>query len=103
MVRLIVLVSTVDLVPLRSSVLTLLGSVAVGWLTIRARVTPLAVGWLLLVGGVRESAGWADPCGLLHNSGGNQQRADRGGRHGWLWLDHRSQHTAPLSSRIKGC
>ncbi len=29
-----------------------ISSVVVGWLTIRARVAPLAVGWLLIVGGL---------------------------------------------------
>ena len=53
------------LVPLSSSVCNALGSVVVGWLTIRARVFPAAVGWLLLVGGVLNLLGGLTPAGLF--------------------------------------
>jgi len=67
-VRVLSLVGTVDigdLVPLSSSVFNALGSVVVGWLTIRARVFPAAVGWLLLVGGVLNLLGGLTPVGLF--------------------------------------
>jgi hypothetical protein len=67
-VRLLLLVSTVDvgdLVPLLSAVFNLLGSVVVGWLTIRARVFPAAVGWLLMVGGVLNLLGGLTPAGFF--------------------------------------
>ena len=67
-VRLLLLVSTVDvgdLVPLLSAVFNLLGSIIVGWVTIRARVFPAAVGWLLIVGGVLNLLGGLTPAGLF--------------------------------------
>jgi hypothetical protein len=60
------LVSTVDvgdLVPLLSAVFNLLGSVVIGWLTVRARVFPSMVGWLLVVGGVLNLPGGLAPAG----------------------------------------
>jgi hypothetical protein len=54
-----------DLVPLLSAVFNLLGSVVVGWVTIRARVFPAAVGWLLIVGGVLNLLGGLTPAGLF--------------------------------------
>ena len=66
--RLLLLVSTVvvgDLVPLLSAVFNLLGSIIVGWVTIRARVFPAAVGWLLMVGGVLNLLGGLTPAGLF--------------------------------------
>jgi hypothetical protein len=67
-VRLLLLVSTVDvgdLVPLLSAVFNLLGSIIVGWVTIRARVFPAAVGWLLIVGGVLNLLGGLTPADLF--------------------------------------
>jgi hypothetical protein len=67
-VRVLLLVSTVDvgdLVPLLSAVFNLLGSIIVGWVTIRARVFPAAVGWLLIVGGVLNLLGGLTPAGLF--------------------------------------
>ncbi len=37
----------------------------VGWLTIRARVFPAAVGWLLIVGGVLNLLSGLTPAGLF--------------------------------------
>jgi hypothetical protein len=54
-----------DLVPLLSSMFGLLGSVVVGWMTIRARVFPAAVGWLLIVGGMLNLLGGLTPAGLF--------------------------------------
>ena len=70
-----------------------ISSVVVGPLAIRPRVAPLAVGWLLIVGGLRESAEWADPCGFVHDPALNRQWLDRGRCCCWLWLDSRWQHT----------
>jgi len=67
-VRLLLLGSQVDvgdLVPLLSAVFNLLGSIIVGWVTIRARVFPAAVGWLLIVGGVLNLLGGLTPAGLF--------------------------------------
>jgi hypothetical protein len=67
-VRLLLLVSTVDvgdLVPLLSAVFNLLGSIIVGWVTIRARVFQALVGWLLIVGGVLNLLGGLTPAGLF--------------------------------------
>src|SRR5947209_521132 len=52
-VRMILLVSTVDvgdIVPFSSSLLALVGSVLVGWVTIQAKVFSPVFGWLLMVG-----------------------------------------------------
>ena len=67
-VRVLFLASTVDvgdLVPLLSAVFNLLGSLVVGWVTIRARVFPAAVGWLLIVSGVLNLLGGLTPAGLF--------------------------------------
>jgi hypothetical protein len=67
-VRLLLLGSQVDvgdLVPLLSAVFNLLGSIIVGWVTIRARVFPAAVGWLLIVGGVLNLLGGLTPADLF--------------------------------------
>jgi hypothetical protein len=67
-VRVLSLVGTVDvgdLIPLLSAVFNLLGSVVVGWVTIRARVFPATVGWLLIVGGVLNLLGGLTPAGLF--------------------------------------
>lgn len=84
-----------DLVPLSSSLFNLLGSVVVGWLTIRARVFPVAVSWLLLVGGVPNLLGGLTPAG-------DRQWTGRGGGHCRLWIDHHRQHTTPLPGRLNG-
>jgi hypothetical protein len=54
-----------DLVPLLSAMFGLIGSVVVGWMTIRARVFPAVVGWLLIVGGVLNLLGGLTPAGLF--------------------------------------
>ncbi len=67
-VRLLLLGSQVDvgdLVPLLSAVFNLLGSIIVGWVTIRARVFQALVGWLLIVGGVLNLLGGLTPADLF--------------------------------------
>ncbi len=67
-VRVLSLVSTVDvgdLIPLLSAVFNALGSVVVGWLTIRARAFPALVGWLLIVGGVLNLPSGLTPADLF--------------------------------------
>jgi hypothetical protein len=67
-VRVILLVSTVDvgdMIPLISTLFGLVGSVVIGWVTIRARVFPAAVGWLLIVGGILNFLGGLTPAGLF--------------------------------------
>jgi len=54
-VRLVLLFSAIDVgdvVPLSSAAFALVGSVLVGWVTIRAQVVHPAIGWLLMVSGV---------------------------------------------------
>ncbi len=53
------------LIPLSSALFFLVGSILVGWLTIRSRVFPAAVGWLLIVGGILNMASGLMPAGLI--------------------------------------
>ena len=50
---------------LLSAVFNAIGSVVVGWLTIRARVFPATAGWLLLVAGVLNLLSGLTPVGLF--------------------------------------
>jgi hypothetical protein len=54
-----------NLIPLSSAIFFLVGSVVVGWLTIRAQVFPPAVGWLLIFGGVLNLTSGLMPSGLI--------------------------------------
>ena len=54
-----------NLIPLSSALLFLVGSILVGWVTIRARVFPAAIGWLLMVGGVLNLVSGSLPAGLM--------------------------------------
>ena len=67
-VRMILLVSTIDvgeIAPLSSALFGLVGSVVVGWMTIRARVFPAVVGWLLLIGGILNILSAYTPAGFF--------------------------------------
>jgi hypothetical protein len=66
LVRLVLLVSAIDvgdLVPLSSALFGLVGSLLVGWVTIRAKVFHPTIGWLLIVGGVLNLIGGLLPAG----------------------------------------
>jgi hypothetical protein len=66
LVRLDFLFSSVDLeelLPLSSALFALLGSLLLGWATIRAAIFHPAIGWLLIVGGVLNFAGGPLPTG----------------------------------------
>jgi hypothetical protein len=66
LVRLVVLVGSFDvgdLVPLSSALFGLVGSLLLGWATIRAAIFHPAIGWLLIVGGVLNVAGGLLPAG----------------------------------------
>lgn len=66
-VQVVFLVSTQgvnSLIPWSSAVFFLAGALLVGWLTIRARVFPAALGWLLMLGGVLNLVGGLMPNGL---------------------------------------
>jgi len=66
-VRMILLVSTVDvgdIVPFSSSLLALVGSLLVGWVTIQAKVFSPVFGWLLMVGGVLNFVSGLTPAGI---------------------------------------
>jgi len=66
-VRMILLVSTVDvgdIVPFSSSLLALVGSLLVGWVTIQAKVFSPVFGWLLMVGGVLNFVSGLAPAGI---------------------------------------
>jgi hypothetical protein len=52
-----------EFIPLSSALLGLGGSLLVGWATVRARVFHLAIGWLLMVGGVLHLVGGLLPGG----------------------------------------
>jgi hypothetical protein len=98
-VRLLLLVSTVDvgdLVPLLSAVFNLLGSIIVGWVTIRARVFPAAVGWLLMVGGVLNLLGGLTPAGLFTTALGitsGLARAVAVAGYGWTIVGSTRRHS----------
>ena len=66
LVRLAVLVAVSDvgdLIPLSSALFGLVGSLLLGWATIRAEVFHPAIGWLLIIGGVLNVAGGLLPAG----------------------------------------
>jgi hypothetical protein len=66
LVRLDFLFSSVDveeLLPLSSALFALLGSLLLGWATIRATIFHPALGWLLIVGGVLNFSGGLLPTG----------------------------------------
>jgi hypothetical protein len=50
-----------DLIPLSSALFGLVGSLLLGWATIRAAVFHPAVGWLLILGGALNIVGWLFP------------------------------------------
>jgi len=54
-----------NLIPLSSAIFFLIGSVVVGYVTIRARVFPAAVGWLLIIGGILNIVSGLMPAGLV--------------------------------------
>jgi hypothetical protein len=65
-VRLVLLVSTIavgDVVPLSSALFALVGSLLVGWVTIRTQVFHPVIGWLLMVYGVLNLVGGLLPGG----------------------------------------
>lgn len=53
------------LIPLSSAIFFLVGSVVVGYLTIRAQVFPAALGWLLIVGGILNIVSGLISAGLV--------------------------------------
>src|SRR5690348_10118845 len=65
-VRLVVLLSTIDVdtPAFISALFGLVGSLLVGWVTIRAKVFHPAIGWLLIVGGVLNLIGGLLPAGI---------------------------------------
>jgi len=54
-----------NLIPLSSALFFLVGSVVVGAVTIRAQVFPVAIGWLLIVGGILNLVSGLWPAGLI--------------------------------------
>lgn len=66
LVRLLLLLGTsaIDTPALISALFGLVGSLLVGWVTIRAKVFHLMIGWLLIVGGVLNFAGGLLPGGI---------------------------------------
>jgi hypothetical protein len=67
LVRLVILVGSVDigdLAPLSSALFGLVGSLLLGWATIRAAVFHPTIGWLLIVGGVLNFVGGLLPAGI---------------------------------------
>ncbi len=92
LVRLVLLFSTIDVgdvLPLSSALFGLVGSLLVGWVTIRAKVFHPAIGWLLIVGGVLNVIGGLLPAGigttLVGIVTGLAQGAALGG-YGWTML-----------------
>lgn len=65
LVRLVILFSTiaVDTPAFISALFGMVGSLLVGWVTIRAKVFHPAIGWLLIVGGVLNLIGGLFPAG----------------------------------------
>jgi hypothetical protein len=67
LVRLVIIVSAFDvgdLVPLSSALFGLVGSLLLGWATIRAAIFHPTIGWLLIVGGVLNLVGGLLPAGI---------------------------------------
>lgn len=66
LVRLVVLLSTIDVdtPAFISALFGMVGSLLVGWVTIRAKVFHPAIGWLLIVGGVLNLIGGLLPAGI---------------------------------------
>jgi hypothetical protein len=66
LVRLAVLVGSIDVgdhYPLSIALFGLVGSLLLGWATIRAAVFHPVIGWLLVLGGVLNLASWLLPAG----------------------------------------
>jgi hypothetical protein len=91
LVRLVILFSSlnVDTPALISALFGMVGSLLVGWVTIRAKVFHPAIGWLLMVGGVLNVVGGLLPAGtstdLVNIIAGLAQVVALGG-YGWTML-----------------
>ena len=99
-VRLLLLFSSIDvgdLLPLSSALFGLIGSLLVGWVTIRASVFHPAIGWLLIAGGVLNIISGLLPADtgatLVGITAGLAQAAALGG-YGWTML-----RRAPVAQR----
>jgi hypothetical protein len=67
LVRLVLLFSSIDvgdLVPLSSALFGVVGSLLLGWATIRAAIFHPAIGWLLIASGVLNLVGGLLPAGI---------------------------------------
>jgi hypothetical protein len=98
-VRLVVLFSSldVDTPAFISALFGLVGSLLVGWVTIRAKVFHPAIGWLLMVGGVLNVVGGLLPAGIGFAVGGiitGLAQAGATGGYGWTML-----RRAPVAQR----
>lgn len=92
LVRLAVLVGAVDvadILPFSSAVLGLLGSILLGWATIRARVFHPLIGWLLILGGALNLIGGLLPSSAVATAVGvvaTLAQAGAIGGYGWTML-----------------
>jgi hypothetical protein len=99
-VRLVILFSSLDVVTpaFISALFGMVGSLLVGWVTIRAKVFHPAIGWLLMVGGVLNVVGGLLPAGtstdLVNIIAGLAQVGALGG-YGWTML-----RRSPVAQRV---
>lgn len=99
LVRLAILFSSldVDTPAFLSALCGMVGSLLVGWVTIRAKVFHPAIGWLLMVGGVLNVVGVLLPAGIDIAVGGiiaGLAQAGATGGYGWTML-----RRAPVAQR----
>jgi hypothetical protein len=100
-VRLVLLVSTIDVgdvVPFSSALFGLVGSLLVGWVTIRTQVFHPVIGWLLIVYGVLNLAGGLLPVGAgttVMGVIGTLAQVGAAGGYGWTLL--RSSRAATVT------
>ena len=94
------------LIPLSSTLFFLVGSILVGWLTIRAQFFPAAVGWFLIVGGVLNLVSGVMPAGLFATMLGvisllATSVAFAG--YGWIIIRRPLQRQGPRANRGPAC
>jgi hypothetical protein len=92
LVRLAVLIGSVnvgDFIPLSSALFGLVGSLFLGWATVRAAAFHPAFGWLLIIGGVLNLVGGVVPGGtvaLLVAAAATLAQVGALGGYGWTML-----------------
>jgi hypothetical protein len=105
LVRLAVLAGAFDVgdfIPLSSALFGLVGSLLLGWATIRAKVFHPVIGWLLIVGGLLNIVGWPLPAGAGQTVAVITTLVQAGavGGYGWTVLQGATRaHRASIAQR----